>query len=101
MLELILTEKQIGLNTSTCTSTCMTIKNLTITEDAYEMLKQRKVMGESFSEVIRRLVKEKGDPTKYYGALKELMTDEEAEALKRDIEDDDLKSTKRLDRELK
>jgi len=34
---------------------CMTSKNISITEDVYEMLSKLKLEGESFSDVIRRL----------------------------------------------
>ena len=62
-----------------CTLKCnMTIKSLTITEEAYEALKRLKFTNESFSEVILRISKEKiGLVTKYLGALK--MSEEEAE----------------------
>lgn len=48
----------------------MTIKSLTITEDAYTALKTVKHGDESFSEVILRLSREKiGLTAKYFGAL--------------------------------
>lgn len=49
----------------------MTIKSLTITEDAYEALKMLKYGNESFSEVILRMSKEKvGLSAKFCGAVK-------------------------------
>lgn len=36
---------------------CMTSKNISITEDVYEMLSRLKLEGESFSDAIRRLAK--------------------------------------------
>lgn len=49
----------------------MTIKSLTITENAYEALKRLKYGNESFSEVILRLSKEKvGYAAKFFGVLK-------------------------------
>ena len=74
----------------------MVTKTLTITEDAYVLLKQRKAEGESFSEVIRKLASQKGDIMQFHGAWKNLMTDEEAETMKRDIEETDLRSTRAL-----
>lgn len=55
----------------------MTIKSLTITEDAYEALKRMKLKNESFSEVILRLSQEKiGAAAKFFGGLK--ISDKEA-----------------------
>ena len=49
----------------------MTIKSLTITEDAYDALKMLKQGDESFSEIILRLSQEKiGAAAKFFGALK-------------------------------
>jgi len=49
----------------------MTIKSLTITEEAYTALKTIKHGDESFSEVIVRISKEKiGLTAKFFGALK-------------------------------
>ena len=55
-----------------CTLTCtMTIKSLTITEDAYETLKRIKSGNESFSDVILRLGKTQANVVeKYFGILK-------------------------------
>ena len=48
----------------------MTIKSLTITENAYEALKTLKYGDESFSDVILRLSHEKvGSAAKFFGAL--------------------------------
>lgn len=50
----------------------MTIKSLTITEDAYDALKAIKHGDESFSNVILRISKEKRDHIeKYFGILKD------------------------------
>jgi len=49
----------------------MTIKSLTITENAYDALQRLKHGDESFSEVILRVSKEKiGQAAKFFGALK-------------------------------
>lgn len=48
----------------------MTIKSLTITEEAYHAIKSLKHGDESFSKVIIRLAKEKkGRAAKFFGAL--------------------------------
>ena len=50
----------------------MTIKSLTITEDAYEALKAMKCGDESFSDVILRLSREKvGAAAKFFGVWRE------------------------------
>ena len=51
----------------------MTTKTLTIMEDAYDLLAERKAEGESFSEEIRRLLTKKGSKSiwGYYGILSE------------------------------
>ena len=50
----------------------MTIKSLTITEDAYTALKTMKHGDESFSEVILRISQEKvGAAAKFFGAWKD------------------------------
>ncbi len=48
----------------------MVIKSLTITEDAYNVLKRNKRGDESFSEVILRVGKKAPDLDKYFGILK-------------------------------
>lgn len=55
-----------------CTLKCsMVIKSLTITEDAYDVLKRIKHSDESFSNVIIRIGQEKTvDVKKYFGILK-------------------------------
>ena len=56
----------------------MTIKSLTITEDAYEALKRNKHGDESFSEAILRITEKKTEHlTKYFGSLKESGLDAE------------------------
>ncbi len=77
-----------------CTRMFMMTKTLIITEDAYEMLKRQKGEGESFSEVIKNLAAGKGDASKFYGAWKGIITDQEAQEMKQEIEEADLRSTK-------
>jgi len=47
----------------------MTVKTITVTEDAYEALKRMKAENESFSKVILRVTKSKESVEKYFGAL--------------------------------
>ena len=57
----------------------MVIKSLTITEDAYEILKHLKHGDESFSDVILRIGKEKRDNIeKYFGIFKRSQAETEA-----------------------
>jgi len=47
-------------------------KTISIREDTYDRLKSAKRMGESFSDVIDRLLnKEKGELSVYFGSLKD------------------------------
>ncbi|MCQ1536615.1 antitoxin [Methanosarcina sp. KYL-1] len=50
----------------------MGTKTISIRDDTYDLLKNAKREGESFSDVIdRMLVREKGDLSAYFGALKD------------------------------
>ncbi len=51
------------------------VKTLTITEEAYQLLSREKKGKESFSEVIKRLARERGQLRDSYGAW--TMSDEE------------------------
>jgi len=57
----------------------MGVKTLTITEEAYELLAREKKGKESFSEVIKRLARERGELKDSFGAWK--MTDEEEQKI--------------------
>ncbi|MBI2147513.1 antitoxin VapB family protein [Candidatus Woesearchaeota archaeon] len=73
----------------------MSIKSLTITEDAYDALKALKHNDESFSEVILRISKEKRDHIeKYFGILKDspLTTEEWIDSVKKGRKDTDEES---------
>ncbi|ELZ28155.1 hypothetical protein C475_05100 [Halosimplex carlsbadense 2-9-1] len=50
----------------------MGTKSLTITEDAYERLKEHKREGESFTETILRLTGEDRDLMKGFGAMSDV-----------------------------
>jgi predicted CopG family antitoxin len=63
-----------------CTRTRMATKTLTITEDAYNLLKGRKLENESFSQEITRLLteKKKKNLVDFFGIL----TKEEGKGMK-------------------
>jgi predicted CopG family antitoxin len=69
-------------------------KTITVTEEAYKMLTMEKKGDESFSEVIKRLTRERGKLSDSLGAWK--MTDEEAEQIFSSIKQNWNKSTVRL-----
>jgi len=51
-------------------------KNISITDDVYNLLKSLKLEGESFSDTIRRLALSKGKITEFFGLWKEMPEDE-------------------------
>jgi predicted CopG family antitoxin len=55
------------------------VKTLTITEEAYELLAREKKGKESFSEVIKRLARERGELKDSFGAW--TMSEEEEEKM--------------------
>lgn len=57
----------------------MGVKTITVTEEAYRLLAKEKKNEESFSEVIKRLTKERGRLADSLGTWK--MSDEEAEEM--------------------
>ena len=66
----------------------MAVKTITVTKEAYEALASEKKPNESFTEVILRTHKKKGnveDIMKFAGAWSE-MSDEEADEIKKNIE---------------
>src|SRR5713101_4051073 len=75
-------------------NTDMGVKTITVTEEAYSMLAKEKKEDESFSEVIKRLTKERGKLSDSLGAWK--MTDEEAEQIFSSLRRNWKKSTVRL-----
>lgn len=72
----------------------MGVKTITVTEEAYKMLAKEKKQHESFSEVIKRLTRERGKLSDSLGAWK--MTDEEAEQIFSSLRLNWKKSTMRL-----
>lgn len=52
--------------------TCMGTKSLTITEEAYDSLKEHKQEGESFTETILRLTGTDRDVMKGFGAMEDV-----------------------------
>ncbi|MBS3106777.1 antitoxin VapB family protein [Candidatus Woesearchaeota archaeon] len=61
----------------------MATKTLTITEDAYDLLAQKKLRGESFSQTIRRVLepRRKRPLEDFFG----IISDKEGEAMLRDL----------------
>ena len=55
-----------------CMCMCMGTKTISIMDDAYELLKKRKLRGESFSGVIRRELGKKRDIMEFAGAWSHL-----------------------------
>lgn len=74
----------------------MGTKSLTITEEAYERLKEHKREGESFTETILRLTGEDRDLLKGFGAMSEVDGFRDAVDSTRGELDEDLRS--RIDR---
>lgn len=76
----------------------MVVKTITITKEAYEALASEKNKDESFSEVILRTHRKKGnveDIMKFAGAWSD-MSEETAENIKKHIEKIDKASMKRI-----
>ena len=72
----------------------MGVKTITVTEEAYKMLAKEKKEDESFSEVIKRLTKERGKLSDSLGAWK--MSDEEAQEIFSSLKRHWKKSTVRI-----
>lgn len=79
-----------------CTHMGMGTKNISIMEDVYRLLLARKIANESFSDVIRRELKRKRNIMEFAGAWKDLVSDKEAEGMKKAIMDLRKKSTQDL-----
>jgi len=78
-----------------CTHMCMTTKTISIMEDAYKILLARKRKNESFSQLIRRELINKGDIMEFAGSLKKL-SDKDISEIKNNIENLRKRSTKEL-----
>tara|TARA_Y100000310_G_scaffold213377_1_gene214331 strand:+ start:146 stop:391 length:246 start_codon:yes stop_codon:yes gene_type:complete len=63
----------------------MGTKTISIMDDVYELLARHKRAGESFSDEIRREFAKKGNIMEFAGAWKGLVSDEEAEQMKKRI----------------
>jgi len=72
------------------------VKKITITEEAYKMLAKEKKENESFSEVIKRLIKDRGRLSDSFGAWK--MSDAEAREIFSNLRRRWKESTSRLQR---
>ena len=59
------------------------VKTITVTDDAYEMLKKMKSGDESFSEVIRRVAKPTFNIMDYFGILSKEDGDKVSEEIKK------------------
>jgi predicted CopG family antitoxin len=67
----------------------MGTKSLTITEEAYDRLREHKREGESFTETILRLAGDARDPTKGFGAMADVEGFREAaEGTRADLDTD-------------
>ena len=49
----------------------MTVRTVTLSEDAYEALRARKATGESFSDVVRRLTRSRSSLLEFAGVWKD------------------------------
>ena len=80
-----------------CTHMCMCMgtKTISIMDDAYNLLLKSKHKGESFSNVIRRIITSKKDVMNFAGAWKNI-SNEEAEEMKKNIIKMRKKSTKEI-----
>ena len=81
------------LNTYMCMYVYMPTRTISITEEAYERLRLKKEGKESFSDVILKLTK-KGDILRFAGIL----SDKEADDLKRSIKEARERSAARMER---
>lgn len=81
----------------TCTSrrTCIGTTSLTITEEAYERLREHKREGESFTDTILRLTGEDRDVLKGFGMMSDVEGFRDAVEETRDELDSDLRERDR------
>ncbi len=76
----------------------MAVKNISITEEAYNALKREKRDKESFTETILRLTERSGSLADCFGTWK--MTDGEEATMKRELSRGWKQTTERLKREV-
>ena len=74
---------------------CMATKTISIMEDAYKLLLIRKLQGESFSDVIRRILRRKVGIMEFAGAWKDI-SNKKVEEMKKNIKELRRKSTEEL-----
>ncbi len=84
-------QKHLSINTYTYTE--MATKTISITEEAYELLKTRKTGNESFSEIITKIV-----GTSSIMDIAGVLSDNEADILERHIKNRRQESRKRLEK---
>jgi len=60
----------------------MGTKTITLSEDAYNLLKAEKMEGESFSDVVRRLIQGRKTLSRYAGAWKDMPAAKKEEILR-------------------
>lgn len=72
----------------------MGVKTITVTEEAYRLLAKEKKQDESFSQVIKRLTKERGRLSDSFGAWK--MSDEETGRIFSELRENWKRSTARV-----
>lgn len=70
----------------------MGTKSLTVTEEAYERLREHKREGESFTDTILRLTGSERDPMAGFGAMEDVEGFREAVEETRDGLDEDLRA---------
>jgi len=78
----------------------MVVKNISIMEDVYKMLVARKKATESFSDLIRRTIKQKRDIMEFAGVWKNI-SDERIEKMKNEINEMKKKSTTEWSKRIK
>lgn len=74
--------------TDVCIGTNIGSKTISIREEVYERLRRRKQEGESFADVIDRLMGDDEDPLSGFGAFSDTEIDEELERVEREMDED-------------
>ena len=79
---------------------CMAVKNISIMDDVYRMLIAKERASESFSDLLRRTIKEKRDIMEFAGVWKNI-SGERIEEMKKDVKEMRKKSTNEWSRRIK